>query len=98
MSWAKEKDLDSPHSLAPGSPLLIVGFVAGVLVAGPFAYFWMLAWVIPLLLAGVFTVLAAVAGRRAWWFWHLAEGAAAATVFSVVLAAVAYAAVWFLGR
>lgn len=74
-------------SRGKGSPVALISFTLSLLiVANPvFVYLFIVAWVVPLLLAGVFALCSKVAGGRSVALKALVDGALAATVFCLAL-------------
>jgi hypothetical protein len=79
MSWELEHLKRRGWNHPSGSAVALIGFVLGLLVMSTTVvlYFWLLAWIAPL-----------VAGKYSQRLTTLADGALAATVFGIVFAIV----------
>ncbi|MEV3902147.1 hypothetical protein AB0K11_07445 [Mycobacterium sp. NPDC050551] len=90
MSYESEAAKRPSLDRSPGSPLMLVGFGLGVLAASSniFLYFWLYAWLAPLMLAGLCSLLSLLPRCRR--LLEVAEGAFAAVVFAAVAVCVSF--------
>jgi CHASE2 domain-containing sensor protein len=90
MSWELDHLKRRGFSRRAGSPIVIIGFVLGLLAmsTGVFIYYWLLAPVAPLAVTVVFAIASLFAGKYSKQVAHVADGALAAAVFAAVFALV----------
>jgi len=92
VSWELESVPRRGFNHQGGSPWVLLGFALGVATVsnGLALYYFVLAPLPPLLLAGVFATASALAGSHANKVANMAEGALAAALLAVVVAAVGF--------
>ena len=75
-----------------GSPWVLLGFALGVATVsnGVALYYWVMAPLAPLMLAGGFAIASAFAGRRSKTVANIAEGALAAALLTVTAVAIGF--------
>ncbi len=90
MSWELEHLKRRGWNHRAGSPVALIGFVLGLLAMSTsfFVYFWLLAWIAPLILVAVFVIGSVVVRKYSERLAHLADGALAAAAFGVTFAVV----------
>ena len=91
---------DSSTSNAAGGtiapdPLSLIGFVLGLLAMSTTVglYFWLLAWIAPLILVAIFVIASVFVGKYSQRLQYLADGALAAAALGVIFAIVGAIAV-----
>lgn len=92
MSWELEPVTRPGFNHPGGSPWVLLGFALGTAtVSNGFAlYYWVVAPLAPLLLAGGLAIASAFAGRHSTHVANIAEGALAAALLTVTAVAVAF--------
>jgi CHASE2 domain-containing sensor protein len=90
MSWELEHLTRRGWNHRAGSPIALIGFVLGLMAMSTsvFIYFWLLAWIAPLILVVLFVVASLLARKYTERLTYLADGALAAVAFGVVFAVV----------
>ncbi len=90
MSWELEHLKRRGWNHRAGSPVAVIGFVLGLMAMSTsvFIYFWLLAWIAPLLLVAFFVIASVFARKYSERLAHLADGALAAAAFGVIFAVV----------
>jgi hypothetical protein len=90
MSWELEHLKRRGWNHRAGSPVAIFGFVLGLLAMSTTVglYFWLLAWIAPLVLVVLFVIASLFASKYSERLRYLADGSLAATLFGVVFAVV----------
>lgn len=88
MSWELEHLKQRRWNHRAGSPVALIGFAVGLMAMSTsvFIYFWLLAWIAPLILVALFVIASLFAGKHSQRLVYLADGALAATVFGLVFA------------
>lgn len=90
MSWELESAKRPGFGRRAGSPWQLLGFVFGLLSLsnGFTLYYWIFAWIAPLLLATALVLMSLIAGRHSAKLVHAADGAVAAAVFAAAFGVV----------
>lgn len=90
MSWELEHLKRRGWNHRAGSPVALCGFILGLtaMSTSVFIYFWLLAWIAPLILVVLFVIGSLFARKYAEQLTYLADGALAATLFGIVFAVV----------
>lgn len=88
MSWELESAKRPGFGRRAGSPWALLGSALGlVLLSNGFAlYYWIFAWIAPLLLTALLVLVSLVVGRHSSKLVHAADGAVAAAVFAATFA------------
>jgi hypothetical protein len=88
MSWELEHLKRRGWNHRAGSPVALIGFALGLVAisTGPFLYFWLLAWIAPLILMALFVIVSLFAKKCSERLTQLADGALAAAAFGVIFA------------
>lgn len=90
MSWELESAKRPGFGRRAGSPWQLLGFVLGLvsLSNGFTLYYWIFAWIAPLLLAALLVLISLGTGRHGAKLVHAADGAVAAAVFAATFGVV----------